>query len=667
MSSEQQRKNQGGGIDQAQIMPESTAPITSENTAQKIPEGTAQTRASAEAAGSPDGRNDGKDRNDMNSKDSKNDKNDGNVKNGRKRGKLIGLIAAAAVLIAAVVGIGIYNAPSNRMSRYLDLGARYLEEQNYEQAVIAFNKAIEIDDRCMEAYAGDIKAYQGMGDVENLAAFYEKALDVADALDEETLQAQKEDVAAIYLAAVDVYPDDAVKALEILERGYERTQDGRLLDKINELTVPAEEAAEEPSEESAVEVSVEQVLQLDLNEYDGFRQAANGVILVSKDGKVGAINLNGEIIIPIEYDYWNSIDNNGNCVLIKETTPWTYALFDAEGNLIKESNNQTIVSNGIYIEKILDSSIDYHRMDGSLLVSLPYSESTDHHDEELELAESGVEEVEWPDDWVLGIHGFFDGYSLTDRLAGRVGSVDGEGGVNWSDVKDWSVKRTSLSKSDNGIISAAMGSNPGYTPMNSANYGYFLAMQYDEWGTDMALIDADSYDVVSEFNLYLVQPDAESGFLPEFENETDFKDSNNYRGFRYDGDVYYNYGSEMVWIMDDRDVLVDLALAPGMTVDTMSNGIVKAVYNGIYMSNERYWLVNDGDQWGYIDHDGKEMALFDDATHYCRGRAFVVEEGTAYLIDEQFEKVQELGAADAIYQLGDLLAIENGGTVTFYK
>ena len=112
----------------------------------------------------------------MNSKDSKNDKNDGNVKNGRKRGKLIGLIAAAAVLIAAVVGIGIYNAPSNRMSRYLDLGARYLEEQNYEQAVIAFNKAIEIDDRCMEAYAGDIKAYQGMGDD---IAYTLKCLDIA--------------------------------------------------------------------------------------------------------------------------------------------------------------------------------------------------------------------------------------------------------------------------------------------------------------------------------------------------------------------------------------------------------------------------------------------------------------------------------------------------------
>ena len=138
-----------------QTMPESTAPITSENTAQKIPEGTAQTRASAEAAGSPD---------------STNDKNDTNVSNVKKRGKLIGILAAAAVLIAAVIGISIYNAPANRMSRALDLGARYLEEQNYEQALVEFDKVIAIDPMSVEAYLGKAQAYEGMGDMEQQLA-----------------------------------------------------------------------------------------------------------------------------------------------------------------------------------------------------------------------------------------------------------------------------------------------------------------------------------------------------------------------------------------------------------------------------------------------------------------------------------------------------------------
>ena len=78
-----------------------------ESPAQITPEGTVQTQASAAADGA------------VGSPDSTNGKNDTNVNNGKKRGKLIGLLAAAAVLIAAVIGISIYNAPSNRMSRAL--------------------------------------------------------------------------------------------------------------------------------------------------------------------------------------------------------------------------------------------------------------------------------------------------------------------------------------------------------------------------------------------------------------------------------------------------------------------------------------------------------------------------------------------------------------------
>ena len=182
---------------------------------QIAPEGTAQTQASAAAAGLPDGtngrndgngtnsingendrdstnsRNDGNDKNsindgnDKNGKDSKTDRhdtNDTNVNSGKKRGKLIGLLAAAAVLIAAVIGIGIYNAPSNRMSRALDLGARYLEEQNYEQALVEFDKVIAIDPMSVDAYLGKAQAYEGMGDTEQQLAVlqtgYEQTGDV---------------------------------------------------------------------------------------------------------------------------------------------------------------------------------------------------------------------------------------------------------------------------------------------------------------------------------------------------------------------------------------------------------------------------------------------------------------------------------------------------------
>ena len=89
-------------------------------------------------------------------------------KSGSKKWGIISGIAA--VIIALAVGIGIYNAPSNRMSRALDLGARYLEEQNYEQALVEFDKVIAIDPMSVDAYLGKAQAYEGMGDTEQLLA-----------------------------------------------------------------------------------------------------------------------------------------------------------------------------------------------------------------------------------------------------------------------------------------------------------------------------------------------------------------------------------------------------------------------------------------------------------------------------------------------------------------
>ena len=88
------------------------------------------------------------------------------------KGILIGIIIAAVIALVVAIGFGIYNSPENRLFRQLDLGQKYLEEQNYEQAVVAFNEAIEIDNKCVEAYIGLTETYIRMGE-------YDKALDSA--------------------------------------------------------------------------------------------------------------------------------------------------------------------------------------------------------------------------------------------------------------------------------------------------------------------------------------------------------------------------------------------------------------------------------------------------------------------------------------------------------
>ena len=125
-------------------------------------------------------------------------------------GKKWGIIGAiAVVLIALVAGIGIYNSPNNRLSRQLDLGNRYLEEQNYEQAIVEFDKAIEIDPMCVDAYLGKAEAYIGLGDLQS--------------------------------------------ALDTLQAGYELTHDERLKSKSDEIEteIAQQKRAEEEAQRAA--------------------------------------------------------------------------------------------------------------------------------------------------------------------------------------------------------------------------------------------------------------------------------------------------------------------------------------------------------------------------------------------------------------------------------
>lgn len=80
-----------------------------------------------------------------------------------KNRKIMALLTAAiAVLTAILVGSSIYNTPTNRLNRHLDMANKYLEATDYEQAVVEFDKVIEIDPMYADAYLGKAKAYVGL-------------------------------------------------------------------------------------------------------------------------------------------------------------------------------------------------------------------------------------------------------------------------------------------------------------------------------------------------------------------------------------------------------------------------------------------------------------------------------------------------------------------------
>ena len=79
-------------------------------------------------------------------------------------------ILALVLCLAMLVGC----STADSWQEQYDLGRRYLNEQNYEQAVLAFTEAIQIDPNRSESYVGRGEAYLAAGETaENLAAAFE--------------------------------------------------------------------------------------------------------------------------------------------------------------------------------------------------------------------------------------------------------------------------------------------------------------------------------------------------------------------------------------------------------------------------------------------------------------------------------------------------------------
>ena len=132
-----------------------------------------------------------------------------------ERKRIVGT-SLVIVLLICLCACGAKESAPTWQEQY-DLGVRYLEDGNYEEAIIAFTAAIEIDPKRAEAYVGRGDAYvlsgDSRGNLRAARADYEKAIELDDTNTD------------VYLNLADVYirQGDYDKALEILREGYEKT------------------------------------------------------------------------------------------------------------------------------------------------------------------------------------------------------------------------------------------------------------------------------------------------------------------------------------------------------------------------------------------------------------------------------------------------------------
>lgn len=149
--------------------------------------------------------------------------------------KKITALFSAITLILGLCACGqasVGQSPSSIASAWqeqYDLGMRYLKEGNYEEAIIAFTAAIEIDPKQAPAYVGRGNAYVLSGETEeNLTAAqadYEKAIE----LDEANVNAY------IKLADVYVAKNDLQKAWTLLQQEYQETGNSTIRAKMEEI------------------------------------------------------------------------------------------------------------------------------------------------------------------------------------------------------------------------------------------------------------------------------------------------------------------------------------------------------------------------------------------------------------------------------------------------
>ena len=90
------------------------------------------------------------------------------------------LFAAAALCLVLLTGCSA--VADFRVNRQLDLGEKYLIEEEYDKAMLAYSKALDIEPKEMEAYRGLSDVFTAQKDLESSVNVLKKALAVADDL-----------------------------------------------------------------------------------------------------------------------------------------------------------------------------------------------------------------------------------------------------------------------------------------------------------------------------------------------------------------------------------------------------------------------------------------------------------------------------------------------------
>ena len=225
---------------------------------------------------------------------------------------LVAMIAMAVIAISA-------GKKNDSIQEKLRLGQRYLSEMNYEQAVVVYKSVIEIDPKNAEAYLGLAEAYIGQGmykQAENcLKEGYERTNDekIADKIEE--VGKQTESIASLNETSQE---DKQGSEISISQDGSENK-----VDDITEILTNAKQHLNNLEYDNALE-EYKKVLELDPENVEAFLGIIEVLLRQGKyeDALIYAQNgyeLTKDASLLEKIEMINSgriVDNNGN--ILKE-------------------------------------------------------------------------------------------------------------------------------------------------------------------------------------------------------------------------------------------------------------------------------------------------------------------------------------------------------------
>ena len=399
-----------------------------------------------------------------------------------------------------------------------------------------------------------------------------------------------------------------------------------------------------------------------LNAYEDFGYSNGGIIPVKKNGLWGTVDYNGKTVTKCKYEtFWYAPDNNGRTVF--KDSDGTYYLVDNKGKVIYSGQDEVMSSGGYYIVNRQSDSDEY-------LWALPIA-SQDYYDVSGKLVVSNKINGD-----AARLNGFIDGVS-TSKISRTETGVDGSQyhfvnyvnvtssgktkavkNGNWDEINKRSEEEMNIDHTK--VYSGYGGGGEVYT-LGSENGGYYLASEPNT--TDIYI-----WNSKGEF----------ISMLPWYKNDDDSSTYSWPQTFFVDGGWQFNLGSLIVLnkisFSDDsisQCALVDVSKFGSKESNYIESLPKKAVlYTGAYVgiNTEKYWLATkDYSTWDYIDHSGKVVKTYEDATDFFNGYAVVKENGKGYLIDENFNVIKEFGKIErAICSLSVFKIEKNDGSSEFY-